>query len=382
MPSNFRSISKFFGRKAQKKVDNEPKAVVAVRSCSGHRSQRSEERGQLELVADGWHGPSILDVQRHPSYISSRTSPHSTYSSTVTLVPDTPPPSVHSFDFLKYVDKGSFDSIYYKVRRVETREIYALKVIQKEGCSEKHIAELIQEQALLRFVVECELGSRYTQLVARWSDTKFLYLLMPLYPTTIWDEVIRCNRLTAEPVRFHMAELILAIKDLHAQGTIHRDVKAPNILISRTGHPVLADFGLAHKFPRCPTMEERETQPYYSSHKDNIDCSHLKELAHLLFESCGSPDEMAPELFLGKPYSYSVDFWSLAVTMYFMLSGQYPWEDDDLHSLGKKIIKEPLRFDEALEMDADCRYFLQRMLEKQPQDRLPTCEIESHPYFR
>lgn len=44
---------------------------------------------------------------------------------------------------------------------------------------------------------------------------------------------------------FYIAELVLALQDLHQMGYVHRDVKPDNILLDRCGHLKLADFGSA-----------------------------------------------------------------------------------------------------------------------------------------
>lgn len=43
--------------------------------------------------------------------------------------------------------------------------------------------------------------------------------------------------------RFYAAELVMALDTLHGMGYIHRDVKPDNMLISKSGHVKLADFG-------------------------------------------------------------------------------------------------------------------------------------------
>jgi serine/threonine protein kinase len=45
--------------------------------------------------------------------------------------------------------------------------------------------------------------------------------------------------------KFLTAELILAMKHMHDQGIIFRDLKPENLLIDSEGHLRVADFGLA-----------------------------------------------------------------------------------------------------------------------------------------
>ena len=47
---------------------------------------------------------------------------------------------------------------------------------------------------------------------------------------------------TDEAVRFWMAELGCALRYIHSQGIVHRDVKPDNILLDSEGHVHLADF--------------------------------------------------------------------------------------------------------------------------------------------
>ena len=51
------------------------------------------------------------------------------------------------------------------------------------------------------------------------------------------------DRLPEDMSRFYIAEMVLAIDSLHKMRYVHRDIKPDNVLLERSGHIVLADFG-------------------------------------------------------------------------------------------------------------------------------------------
>ena len=53
------------------------------------------------------------------------------------------------------------------------------------------------------------------------------------------------GRLIENHARIYLAELILAIEEVHRNGIVHRDIKPENVLIDKNGHACLSDFGLA-----------------------------------------------------------------------------------------------------------------------------------------
>src|SRR5271169_184583 len=102
---------------------------------------------------------------------------------------------------------------------------------------------------------------------------------------------------------------IIALTELHSRGIIHRDIKAPNILIDRDGHIVLADFGLSKDFHKIPTIAERVYQPYWPYFSDENPTSESEprdpeDLHFVAWNYRGSDMEMAPEIHLRMPYSF------------------------------------------------------------------------------
>lgn len=58
----------------------------------------------------------------------------------------------------------------------------------------------------------------------------------------------------------------------------------------------------------------------------------------MLTTNCGTPVYMAPEIWKGQEYNKKVDLWSLGIVMYYLLSGDHPF-NGDADSIGDKIIE-------------------------------------------
>jgi serine/threonine protein kinase len=90
-----------------------------------------------------------------------------------------------------------------------------------------------------------------------------------------------------------------ALDVAHAADLVHRDVKPSNILLTREGEPVLADFGIAR-------MQDGENLTVEGS-------------------LIGTPHYMAPEMAAGEDARPASDLYSLGVVLYEMLSGGPPF---------------------------------------------------------
>lgn len=93
-------------------------------------------------------------------------------------------------------------------------------------------------------------GSRSTWLESMLTDKYGRYLVVDLMTGGDLRFHISRKTFTEEAVRFWIAELGCALRYVHAQGIIHRDVKPDNVLLDADGHVHLTDFVRACIFIR------------------------------------------------------------------------------------------------------------------------------------
>ena len=105
-------------------------------------------------------------------------------------------------------------------------------------------------------------------------------------------------------------QLCLAMKHVHDRKILHRDLKAANIFLTRTGMIKLGDFGIAKVL------------------------SNTRDLART---QIGTPYYFSPEICNGRPYNNKSDVWSLGVVLYEMLTLRHPFDGRSMQQLIVKI---------------------------------------------
>ncbi|KAG5972876.1 hypothetical protein E4U56_005588 [Claviceps arundinis] len=154
-----------------------------------------------------------------------------------------------SYESLKILGRGSFGVVKLVREKADRshafpRQVFAMKVIRKSNmirsCQEGHL------RAERDFLVASEGSNWVVPLVASFQDLTSLYLVMEYMPGgDFLGLLIRENILHESVARFYIAEMILAVEEVHRLKFIHRDIKPDNFLVSASGHLKISDFGLA-----------------------------------------------------------------------------------------------------------------------------------------
>ncbi|KAK5991529.1 Serine/threonine-protein kinase gad8 [Cladobotryum mycophilum] len=306
------------------------------------REKAAAEHAQRQK-GDGHNGVEWVDVQYGTGKIKVGIEYVETRASKL---------KIEDFELLKVVGKGSFGKVM-QVRKKDTNRIYALKTIRKAHIiSRSEVAHTLAERSVLAqinnpFIVPLKFSFQ--------SPEKLYFVLAFVNGGELFHHLQKEHRFDVNRSRFYTAELLCALECLHGFSVIYRDLKPENILLDYQGHIALCDFGLC----KLDMKDEDRTNTF-----------------------CGTPEYLAPELLLGQGYNKTVDWWTLGVLLYEMLTGLPPFYDENTNEMYRKILSEPLHFSEVVPPAA--KDLLTKLLNRDPKKRLGangSAEIKAHPFF-
>nr|XP_060641383.1 citron Rho-interacting kinase isoform X8 [Anolis sagrei ordinatus] len=281
------------------------------------------------------------------------------YSSSIAMLQELQP-SMKDFDVRSLVGCGHFAEVQV-VREKATSDVYAMKVMSKDTL-------LAQDQVLFfeeeRNILSQNSSPWIPQLYCAFQDQKNLYLVMDYEPGGNLQSFLNRyeDQLDENAIQFYLAEIVLAIHSVHQMGYVHRDIKPENILIDRTGHIKLVDFGSAVKM----TVEKMVNAKL----------------------PVGTPDYMAPEVLTvldgdGKgSYGAECDWWSLGVVAYEMAYGKLPFSEGTSTKTFNNIMnfQRFLKFPQDVKVSNEFLDLMQSLLCGQ-KERLDYESLCCHPFF-
>ena len=216
--------------------------------------------------------------------------------------------SLESFTTLKVIGKGAYGKVFL-VEEKGSGNIYAMKVLKKSAIIDERGKERVKTERDI--IMQIRHPFIVTLHYSFQTDNKLFFILDFLNGGDLFTHITTTGKFKENRARFYTAEIVLALDHLHKNGIVYRDLKPQNIIIDSDGHVKLTDFGLSKT-----NFEQDQTNTIW-----------------------GTIKYIAPETISGWKYNHTVDWWSLGIILYRMLTGQLPYPTNKNSEVRVYIVK-------------------------------------------
>jgi hypothetical protein len=223
------------------------------------------------------------------------------------------PQTVGGYRLLRELGRGGMGSVY-EAEEISSGRRVALKLISASIAASRDAAERFRREGRLASGLS---HPRCVFVLAADEEAGRPYIVMELMSgVTLEDLVKQQGPLPAEQAVARILDVIEGLEEAHRCGLIHRDVKPSNCFLDAEGRIKVGDFGLA---------------------KSYVAATPLTKTGSFL----GTPLYASPEQIRAEPLDQQTDVYSVAATLYFLLTGQAPFQSGDAAATMARIVADP-----------------------------------------
>mmetsp|Transcript_43188 Transcript_43188/g.91790 ORF Transcript_43188/g.91790 Transcript_43188/m.91790 type:complete len:379 (-) Transcript_43188:288-1424(-) len=274
------------------------------------------------------------------------------------------------FEEVRQLGEGSFGRVLevralQQTERVTVGEHYAMKLLDRRRYQDEGLHKYLKtEHAVLRTLDHPFLIS----LVHAFSTQKYHVLVMEFAPggslgDKLTKQPVDTPGLPEEDVVRYCSDIIVGTKFLHDHSIIFRDLKPDNVVLSSTDRCKLTDFGLAK-----------------NNHDDRAGATSV----------VGSIGYAAPEILVRRrertaaPYTSAVDWYSLGVSVYVLLTGGVRNRDAKIQNApprNHEILLKDVERNRAM-VSATAHAFIVQLVDQDPKNRGEFDMIKRHDFLK
>jgi len=241
--------------------------------------------------------------------------------------------------------QGGFAAVFRARDNVLNRDV-AVKVLDVELAPSAVVAE--------RFLREAQTVARleHPHIVPIYKvgrQEEIFYLIMRCIDGPSLGQLLETQkRLPIGDAARITRQVADALAYAHSHEIVHRDIKPDNILLDKSGHVLVTDFGIAKA---AQAAKEKKSGGSTLTSEGTV---------------VGTPEYMSPEQAAGDPLDGRSDIYSLGVVLYQMLSGAPPFQGPSSAAILAQVLTEapePIRRHRP-DVPEEMAVVLDRMMDK------------------
>ena len=263
----------------------------------------------------------LEDMEIFPSHLYYLATIHKGYTNNIYLV--------HNKIYV-YALKAIYIQNYYQSNTFECKVI-------PNGLNEKCASKILDNPFLIHYVKTLK-NSNWCFFLEEYINgmtlEEYIHICKPFF------SLLFC--------KFQSSCFMLMLETLKNIGLVHRNIKPENIILDKNGYPTLIGFSF------CKRIIDTKTKTLI-----------------------GTPHFMAPEILKGRGYSYSCDYWSVGICIYFLYYGEFPFghHTDNPNTIYKEIINKEIEFKHnKLNEDFELKELINQLLNKD--EKLRFCSLD------
>jgi hypothetical protein len=255
---------------------------------------------------------STIELEQEAVTLSPPSEAETLSPSAVSAATDDALEKIGPYRLVRPLGGGGMGTVYEAVDSNSGQRV-AVKVVQREYAS--------SHEAVNRFRQEGELASQLTHprcvfVLAADEEQGRPYIVMELMTGSTLEDLVKKNgRLPPEEALRKIFDVIEGLQEAHQIGLVHRDVKPSNCFLEPDGRVKIGDFGLARSLLRDSRLTKTGT-------------------------FLGTPLFASPEQIKMEKVDAQSDVYSVAATLYFLLTGKAPFQTGDAMASMARIVSD------------------------------------------